>query len=77
MIISVELSDEDWGHVCGALDIAADEADTYIASMADEDEDDEIDEQVSESAESRRISNYITTVVQHAYERARVSFSNN
>jgi len=76
VIISIELSDTDWGLICGTLDAHADTADEYVEQL-DMDEEDEIDESVSNAAESRRIAGYITTVVEHAYERARVNFSNN
>ena len=76
MIISIELSDTDWGIICGTLDVAADEADMYVQQL-DEDGEEEVDESVTDAAHSRRIAAYITTVVNHAYERARVNFSNN
>jgi hypothetical protein len=79
VIISIELSDEDWGHVCGALDISASEADAYVDQMdALEDPDgDDIEAQVGAAAESRRIAGYITTIVGNAMERARPRFSEN
>ena len=79
MIISIELTDEDWGHVCGALDIAADDSDAYVEQMdaLDGPDADEMDAQVRDAAESRRIAAFITTLVAHAYERARPKFSEN
>lgn len=77
MIISIELTDEDWGHICSALDIAAEDADAYAVQLDDTFAGDDIEEQVSDAAESRRIAAYITTIVGNAYERARPRFSEN
>ena len=79
MIIHIELTDTDWGHVCGALDISAATAELYVDQNggSDDCDEEEADSQLTDAAESRRIAAYITTIVNHAYERARVNFSNN
>jgi hypothetical protein len=79
VIIHIELTDTDWGHVCGALDAAAADSELYVEQNDEIDgcDEEEVDSQLTDAAESRRIAAYITTSVNHAYERARVNFSNN
>jgi homoserine acetyltransferase len=80
MIISVEMSDDDWGFVCGTLDVAGAEAEFFAqqAISADpEDADGDAEEQEEAALQSKRIAAYITTVIANAFERARPKFSEN
>lgn len=75
MIISIELSDDDWRFVCVALESAATDAEAAM-SQCIEDED-ELEMCIDSVAAAERLEGYITTLVGNAMERARPKFSDN
>ena len=75
MIISIELSDDDWRVVCEALEARALDAECDIETGLDDEE--TVEYCVQLEADAQRVQGYITTIVGNAMERAHPRFSDN
>jgi hypothetical protein len=75
MIISIELSDEDWRIVCEALEARSVDAECDLETGLDDEE--TVEYCVQLQADAQRVEGYITTIVGNAMERARPRFSDN
>lgn len=75
MIISIELSDDDWQVVCEALEGRALDAESDMEACADDD--DTVEYCSICLANAQRIAGYVTTTVRQALERSRPKFSDN
>jgi hypothetical protein len=75
VIISIELSDEDWRIVCEALEARSLDAESDMEANLEEE--DTLEYCIQALADCERIDGYITTIVGNAMERARPRFSEN
>lgn len=75
MIISIELSDDDWQFICEELGQSALGHECTAEQFADDVE--AYDQCMEQSVTAERLDGFITTTVRNALERARPKFSEN
>ena len=75
MIISIELSDEDWEFISEQLCMASDGYESSASELQDDLE--FYDSQIENACTAERLDGYISTAVRNARERARPKFSEN